>query len=115
MLYVPRKKSLPVALDTSTNLAVEVRKGADDLADANDEEGGKGWRYHIVVERRHKMVLNLQAQLRCVQKWIAKVVAGAEHQDVGHDHRAILEQGNILLSSEVEEGVAKTHKSTGKR
>lgn len=80
-----------MVFDTSANLAVEVRKGADDLADANDEEGGKGWWYNIVVERRHKMVLNLQAQLRCVQEWITKAVAGAEHQDVSHDNRAILE------------------------
>lgn len=80
-----------MVLDKSANLAVEVRKGADDLAEANDEEGGKGWRYHIVVERRHKMVLDIQAQLRCVQERITKVVAGAEHQDVGHGNRAILE------------------------
>lgn len=100
-----------MVLDASANLAVEVRKGADDLADANDEEGGEGWRYHIVVERRHKFVLNLQAQLRCVQERIAKVVAGAVHQDVGHDNRAILEKEILLLYSLAEGGGAKTHKS----
>lgn len=79
-------------LDVSADLAVEVGKGADDLADADDEEGGKAWRYHEVVERRHQMALNVQAQLRSIQEWKAKVVASAEHEDVGCGHRAILER-----------------------
>lgn len=47
------------------------------------------------------MALNVQAQLRSIQEWKAKVVASAEHEDVGCGHGAILER-------KVEE-VAKKH------
>lgn len=64
-------------------LTVEVRKRADDLADANEEEGGEGWRHHEEVHGRHQMVLDVQAKLSSIQKRISEVVAGAEHQHIG--------------------------------
>lgn len=81
-----------MVLDVSANLAVEVGKRADDFADADDEEGGKAWWYHVLVERRHQMAFNVQAQLRSIQEWKTKFVASAEHEDVGRCHRAILEK-----------------------
>lgn len=42
-----------MVLDVFANLAVEVGKGADNLADADDKEGWKTWWYHVLVERRH--------------------------------------------------------------
>lgn len=77
-------------LDASANLAVEVGEGADDLAEADDEEGGKAWWDHKLVEWRHQLALNVQAQLRSIQEWKTKVVASAEHENVGRGHRAIL-------------------------
>lgn len=80
--------------DVFAYLAVKVGKGADDLADANDDQRGKAWWYDELVERRHQMALNVQAQLRSVQEWKTNVVASAEHENVGRGHRAILETNN---------------------
>lgn len=89
-----------MVLDVSANLAVEIWKGADDLAEADDEERGKAWWYYELVERRHQMALNVQAQLRAIQEWKTKVVAGAEHEDVGRGHGAILcKKINELIKS----------------
>lgn len=60
-----------------------MRKRADDLADANEEEGGEGRRHHEEVHGRHQMVLDVKAKLSSVQKRISEVVAGAEHQHIG--------------------------------
>lgn len=41
-------------------LTVEVRERADDLADADEEEGGEGRRHHEDVQGRHQIVLDVQ-------------------------------------------------------
>lgn len=75
-----------------SHLAVEVGEGADDFADANEEEWREGGRQHEAVQRSHQVVLDFQTQLSGVQEWIPEVVAGAEQQDVSHAHRTILYQ-----------------------
>lgn len=71
--------------DTVAHLAVEVGEGADGLADTNEEEGGEGWGHQEVIQWRHQMVLDLDAQLRCVQERVLEVVARAENEDGGGD------------------------------
>lgn len=60
-----------------------MREWADYLADANEEERGKGRWHHEEVQRRHQMVLDVQIQLSSIQKWIFEFVACAEHQHIG--------------------------------
>ena len=72
-------------------------EGADDLADTDEEERGEGWRHQEPVQRRHQMVLDLQTELIRVQECISEVVPGAEHQDIGRGHRAVLQQVGFIL------------------
>lgn len=70
---------------------MEVGEGTDDPADADEEERREGGGHHDAVERRHIVVLDLQAQLSGVQKRIPEVVPGAEKQDLSGDCRTVLE------------------------
>lgn len=81
-----------------THLAVEVGERTDDLADADEEDGGEGGREQEAVQRRDQVILDLQTQLIRIQEGIPEVVSGAEHQDVGPAHRAVLQHGATLVS-----------------
>lgn len=59
-----------------------MRERADYLADSDEEERRESWWHHEEVQRRHKVVLDVQIQLSSIQKWIFEFVAGAEHQHI---------------------------------
>ena len=81
----------------STHLAVKVGEGANDLADAQDEERGEGWGHHELVQRGHQLFLDLQAQLGRIEEGVGEVVARAEHQSLGLGRGAVLELERSIL------------------